>query len=146
MSSDRSCHLTSSVVLFVLCAGCSQGVPRAEVIGAVTLNGDPVLDAQVYLSPKSGAAKPQGTYSAAVVAGTFEFIGEQGPPPGDYEIFVQPLEEEEAEDVFERVKEGKRKALFSRDQLLSAIARQGTIQIELLADEVHEVSIELTTR
>lgn len=134
-----------TLVWIAMVAGCGTSDPRAEVIGELTLNGDPVEQAQVYLSAKSSDRNATNTFSASVVDGTFEFSKIQGPPPGEYEVFIQPVEDD-PEEILERVMEKKGTGLADRNQFLSAVARKGPIRIDLLADEINEVSIQLTTR
>lgn len=132
--------------LIVLLVGCgAQVTPQVETVGEISLDGVPVERAQVYLSARALDKKTPGTYGASVVAGMFEFPKHQGLPPGEYELIVKPIEED-PEEVFERMRKNKRKALARRDQFLSAVARKGPIRVELSSDELNAVTINLTTR
>ena len=86
-----------------------------------------------------------GTYSAAVVDGVFKFTKRQGPPPGDYELIVHPIEED-SEEVFNQIREKKRKATETRDQFLAAVARKGEIRVKLASDKANTVAVELTSK
>lgn len=146
MSSRRIVSaLASGLLLTFFLAGCAQRVPQTEVVGEVTLDGEPVAVAQVYLSPNGDALKSPGVFSASIVDGAFEIPQVEGPPPGEYDVFIQPVDED-AEDIAEQLMRKKGRALAEREQFRAAVARKGRIRVELAADEVNEVSIQLTTR
>jgi hypothetical protein len=132
-----------------LLPGCGGAeLPRTEVLGEVTLDGDPVGEAQVYLTVKSPAFGDKtlpATFSAAVVDGSFEFESQQGPPPGEYEVVLKPVEPD-AEEAFEELRKRSGSLLADRNKFLNAVQRKGPIRVELSADEVNELSIELTSR
>ncbi len=136
-------------VCFALLTGCGgTQAPRTEVLGEVTLDGDPVGEAQVYLTVKSstfGDKSMPATFSAAVVDGSFQFASQQGPPPGEYEVVLKPMEPD-AEEAFEELRKRSGSLIADRNKFLNAVQRKGPIRIELSADEVNELSIELTSR
>lgn len=139
------CAVMCGLSLASILVGCVQRVPQAEVFGEVTLDGEPVAEAQVYLSPKASAKRDVGVFSASVFDGTFEIPLKEGPPPGEYEVFLQPVDED-AEELAEQLMQRKGRALAEREQFRAAVARKGPIRVELAADEVNEISIQLTTR
>lgn len=126
--------------------GCGRSGPsRTELVGEVSLDGTPVAQAQVYLSAKAANLKIPGTYSAYVVDGSFDFSRSQGPPPGEYDLTFKPVEED-AEEVFQRIREKKRNALAERDKFLSAVARKCPMRVMLSAEDVNVVTVNLTSR
>lgn len=146
MSSDPLLStLACGLMLATTLAGCAQRAPQTEVVGEVTLDGDPVAVAQIHLSPKGVTSTGAGVFSASIVDGAFEIPQAEGPPPGEYELFIQPVDED-AEEIAEQLMRKKGWALAEREQFRAAVARKGPIRIELAADELNEVSIQLTTR
>ena len=136
------------MLLLPVAIGCGgQETPHVEVIGEVTLDGEPVPQAQVYLTPSlSAAATPSdGTYAAAVTDGLFELPLQSGPPPGEYEVYVKPVEPD-AEEVLQQARTKQTGLLAERKQLLNAIAKQGPIRVELVENELNDLIIELTRR
>lgn len=136
-------------LLTMALAGCgTAAVERVEVVGEVTLDGDPVEQAHVYLTAKVPHAAGKsfvGTYAAMVLDGTFEFPLQAGPPPGEYELIVMPVEPD-SEEVFTQVQSREPGLLAERNRLQAAANRKGPIRVELTSDDVNELTIELTTR
>ncbi|WP_397568233.1 hypothetical protein [Schlesneria sp. T3-172] len=132
--------------LALLLPGCGTSpIPHTELFGEVSLDGKPVDEAVVYLSAKTGDSRMRGTYTAEVIDGEFEFPRDQGPPPGEYEIILKPIEDD-SEELFVRIREQKRQALLQRDQFLAAVARKGTIRVSLSEDDTNQIKIDLTSR
>ena len=77
------------------CGGVDDGVPRVQVIGVVTVDGEPLEKGMVSFFPDESAAgaqsatghiQPDGSYTL----GTFE--REDGAAPGQYRVAVQSYE------------------------------------------------------
>lgn len=132
-------------MILIGAAGCGTAkVPRTEIVGELSLDGNPVAQAEVLFSAKAASRKDLGTYSANVVDGAFKIAKSQGPPVGDYDVIVVPAEED-SEEVFSRIRERQGAALAKRDDFVAAVARKGPIRISLTANQVNSVSIALTT-
>ncbi len=146
----NSNFLNLSAALSALCllagVGCSRSqhpVERADVIGFVTLDGEPVEQASVSLSPCSFAG--QGTVVGMVSDGLFEFSGTKGPSPGAYEVILRP-EEPDEEYVLTQIQERKGRPLKARDSFLKAVQRKGPVIVNVSTDTTNEFEIELTSR
>lgn len=130
-------------------AGCGgTKFPRTELISEVTLDGDPVGEAQVYLTLKSVNPRDKGnpaTFTAAVVDGSFLFDQRNGPPPGEYEVVVMPVEPD-AEEAMAELLARKGTLIRDRSTFLAAAGRKGPIRVELSGEDLNEMLIELTTR
>lgn len=130
-------------------SGCGGAtVPCTEVIGEVTLDGEPVGEAQVYLTLKSAQPREKGrsaTFTAAVIDGSFLFDQLSGPPPGEYEVVVKPVEPD-ADEVMAELLARKDTLIRDRNTFLTAASRNGPIRVELTGGDTHEMVIELTTR
>ncbi|HEY0982106.1 hypothetical protein [Schlesneria sp.] len=130
----------------LLAIGCgTSSSSHTELFGEVSLDGKPVDEAIVYLSCKASDSQTGGTFIAEVIGGEFEFPRDQGPPPGEYEVILKPVEED-SEELFLRIREQKRNALVQRDQFLAAVARKGTIRVSLSDDDSNQIKIDLTSR
>lgn len=131
----------------LLATGCGSSAEQVQVVGNITWDGMPVDNAQIYLSTKEHAPKKSKmptTFIAAVVDGSFQFERPL-PPPGEYVVTVQTVEPD-VEEVLETLKDRQSNPIKDRDRLLAAAARKGPIHIELMAGELNEVEIELTSR
>lgn len=149
MNSDRLMAWWVRVfVLIPLAAGCGDSSPKAKVTGRLTLDGVPVERAQVYLFAKSQPLPQRSrtaAFTAAVIDGWFEIPRKIGPPPGEYDVVVQPLDPE-FEDVLQKRGDKRGNPLAERNQFLAAVARKGPIQVELTGDSEIELDIALTSR
>jgi hypothetical protein len=136
-------------VLIPFAAGCGDSSPKAKVTGRLTLDGVPVERAQVYLvakpQPLPMRSRTAATFTADVVDGWFEIPRQFGPPPGEYDVVVQPLDPE-FEDVLQKRDDKGGNPLAERNQFLAAVARKGPIQVELTGDSEIELDIALTSR
>jgi hypothetical protein len=130
-------------------SGCGHSrPPGTEVVGEVVLNGKPVAAAHVFFTTKSSGKKSDelpATFSATVVDGSFLFDQQDGPPPGEYEVVVKPVEPD-AEEAMAELVARKGTLIQQRDDFLAAARRKGPIQVELSADDVNNVVIELSSR
>lgn len=140
----RSIRWALPAALLVVCAGCgaSHG-QRPEVLGFVLLDGNPVEQAAVFLSPR---VPGQGdSISGTVADGVFSFSSVNGPKPGSYEVILQPVEPD-AEDVLSQVRQRKSQLLAERNRFLQAVQRKGPVVVEVTSDLINEIAIELTSR
>lgn len=130
--------------MLIICVGCGQSrVERAEVLGIVMLDGNPVEQAAVYFSPRIPG---QGdSISGTVADGVFSFSSDNGPKPGSYEVILKPVEPD-AEDVLAQVQQRKSQLLSERNKFLQAVQRKGPVVVEVTNDLTNEIAIELTTR
>jgi hypothetical protein len=72
-------------------AGCGggDGLPRKEVTGSVTLDGQPLAEGTLQLQPEG--AGPGGTAVSAggiIKGGRFRIAAEAGPVPGTYKVLI----------------------------------------------------------
>ena len=150
MRSDQLTMSTTLLALAILTSsmGCGSSNPsHVQVMGKVTLDGKPVPEAQVYLSSNAPgtAGKIVRTHSAIVVDGAFQFPARNGPPPGDYEVIVRPVEPD-TDAVWEQMKSKDRSLLKDREGLIEAVKRKGPVNVKLETRNVNVVSIELSSR
>lgn len=74
------------IVWFMLFIGCDSGPKRIAIEGTVTLDGQPLQQATLILTPKTN-----GSPTAAVIEnGRFGISAEYGPTPGDYFVRINP--------------------------------------------------------
>ena len=147
MSSSPLLSLMMAMICLMTLVSCSRrSEPQMFVFGEITMNDEPVEAAQVYLTASCSGLQGKGgpaTISAMVVDGMFEISDALA--PGEYEIRIQPVEPD-AELAFEQIRLRNPHLLKDRNRLLNAVRHKGPIHLELLAGEVNEVTIELTTR
>lgn len=97
--------LLSTLSLF----GCSKAEQRIELKGEVTLDGTPLENVTLILTPKG---KGQ-VVAATVVAGKFHVPKQLGPTVGDYFVRVNPLDgNDDPASFLAHAKAGKKKQLI----------------------------------
>jgi len=88
-------HLLLMTSLTAAAAGCSRhdGLDRAQVVGFISADGQPLADAGIRLLPVAGSGTPgQGAIGASDAVGKFEVVSSRqddaGVPPGEYTVVV----------------------------------------------------------
>ena len=81
-----SCHSWLAPFLLLAVAGCgSGGPPRLRVVGAVTLDGQPLADGAISFLPTG-----KGVAAGATIAGGHYVVeGARGPTPGEYRVEIR---------------------------------------------------------
>jgi len=94
MTNKSTCHACLScqaavplvMALLLAVAGCgSGGPPRLRVVGAVTLDGQPLADGAISFIP-TGKGVAAG---AAIAGGRYAVEGARGPTPGEYRVEIR---------------------------------------------------------
>lgn len=87
-------HLT--VVSIFLFTGCTDAERRIELKGEITLDGEPLENATLILTPKG-----QGKAVAATIeAGKFHLAKDLGPTLGEYHVQINPLDGDDNPESF----------------------------------------------
>jgi hypothetical protein len=90
-----SLELATSAVLLASTIGCGGGsdhLPRGQVTGKVTLNGEPVSAATILFRPETGRAG-RGKVENGVIVDASTYGGNDGIVLGSHKIAVQPIPE-----------------------------------------------------
>jgi hypothetical protein len=76
--------------LALAACGCSggDGLPRQEVSGQVTLDGQPLATGSIEFQPEALAGGPAVPGGALIDAGTYRISREQGLVPGTYKVMI----------------------------------------------------------
>lgn len=84
--SHAACFWWLAPFLLVVVAGCgSGGPPRLRVVGAVTLDGQPLADGAISFMP-TGKGVAAG---ATIAGGRYVVEGARGPTPGEYRVEIR---------------------------------------------------------
>ena len=82
---SQSCGMLLVIAAIVLLTtGCSEGLPRAEVHGKVTLDGKPIPQGDIRFVPTSGPV-----WSAKITDGNYTTAGTKGAPVGKLRVEIQ---------------------------------------------------------
>jgi predicted small lipoprotein YifL len=132
--------LTLSIAAGVVTlVGCGEtGPERLPLSGTVTLDGQPVDDATIVLTPRE-----QGKAAAAlIVDGAFTFTPESGPTPGTHDVRINPNEAE-----FEEVSADASEIADSSPSkgIPPAYQQNGTLTAEVSGDPAQTLSFELSS-
>lgn len=105
-SFSTKCLATALIVYSLGALGCSPSEPRFELNGQITLDGIPLENATLILTPKG---KGQ-VVAASVTQGVFSVPQTLGPTPGDYFVRINPLDgHDDPESFVAHTKAGKKK-------------------------------------
>ena len=106
---------TSTCWMLILLAsviGCSNTEPRFELNGEVTLDGVPLENATLILTPKG---KGQAV-AANIVDGKFQVPENLGPTRGEYDVRINPLDgNDDPESFVANARSGKKKQLIPKE-------------------------------
>ncbi|WP_437222898.1 hypothetical protein SH661x_002991 [Planctomicrobium sp. SH661] len=96
MLSERGCRgisVTTALMCIIGLVGCgaSQGPERASVSGEIRLNGEPLENGSLILSPAEGVVGP--TSGATINNGKFEIPRTAGPVLGMHRIEITAMKE-----------------------------------------------------
>ena len=84
--SHTACFWWLAPFLLLAVAGCgSGGPPRLRVVGAVTLDGQPLADGAISFLP-AGKGVAAG---ATIAGGRYVVEGAKGPTPGEYRVEIR---------------------------------------------------------
>lgn len=105
------CLATALFVHSLGALGCSPSEPRFELNGQVTLDGVPLENATLILTPKG---KGQ-VVAATVTQGVFSVPQAIGPTLGDYSVRINPFDgHDDPESFASHTKAGKKKQLIPK--------------------------------
>lgn len=100
------------LILLASAVGCSNSEPRFELKGEVTLDGVPLENATLILTPKG---KGQAV-AANIVDGKFQVPENLGPTLGDYHARINPLDgNDDPESFIANARSGKKKQLIPKE-------------------------------
>jgi hypothetical protein len=84
-TSAKEFAICAATIALVATQGCSSGdIPRAEVHGRVTLDGNPIAKGQIRFVPTDGPV-----WLANVQDGKYSTAGTKGVPKGDLRVEIQ---------------------------------------------------------
>ncbi len=85
-------HVSGDMLAVVLIlsalAGCGRGVERVSVVGAVSLDGEPLADGSISFVPLAGGPSA----GCQISGGRFSIPRGQGPGPGRYRVEIVAFE------------------------------------------------------
>ncbi len=129
--------------LFVVCScvlfGCGDsGIRRYAAKGRVTLDGQPVNNATLILTPKG-----EGLAAAAVIRdGLFELPAEVGPSAGEFGVRINP-HEVEIEEVAANARPPKSNA---RPRIPKMYQREGMLNAKITGEPDQSLVFELASK
>jgi hypothetical protein len=76
--------------LAALLGGCGggDGLPRQEVLGQVTLNGEPLADGTIQFQPGTITEGPEVSGGALISGGVYRIARNEGLVPGTYKVLI----------------------------------------------------------
>jgi hypothetical protein len=112
---NQSCKPYSTCWMLILLAtlvGCSGSERRFELKGEITLDGAPLENATLILTPKGKGP----AVAAIVVDGKFQVLENFGPTLDDYDVRINPLDGNDDPACFvANARAGKKKQLIPRE-------------------------------
>ncbi|MCA9221079.1 MAG: hypothetical protein KDA71_12180 [Planctomycetales bacterium] len=139
----RNLLVIAAAVGLVTVAGCggNSRPPRFAASGRVSLDGQPLSNAEIVFEPRDS----QGLVAVASVAnGEFRWTEETGPTAGDFNVRINPLAMDE-DEALRMVSSGKRQRL----ELIAvpvAYQRPGQLEATVSSAGPNEFNFELTSR
>jgi hypothetical protein len=123
---------------FALC-GCGDAGPRRTAIrGTVSLDGQPVNQATLILTPTA-----QGLAAAATIHhGVFELPADVGPTVGEFGVRINPLEAE-TEGLSDSRGLSRAKA---RPRIPKIYQREGALSVKITGEADQSLAIELSSK
>ena len=74
------------LVFVFLLTGCGGGIPRCEVEGTITVDGQPVKEGSITFQPLEGTSGPVA--GASIIDGHYNIEKAKGPVVGEYQIVL----------------------------------------------------------
>ncbi len=125
--------------LWSVAVGCMDGQPdRIAIVGTVTLDGEPVQDATLILTPKGAAGRAA---AVAIVGGQFALPQTQGVIAGDYRIQINP----NGPDFEDLVASGSTQAI-RKPKIPARFQRVGALEACISPVSPHRLELILSTR
>ncbi len=138
IANQVTCGLLLGLLLVSLC-GCRDSGPRRHPVhGTVTLDGQPVDNATIIMTPKGG-----GLAAAAMIHnGSFALSADVGPSAGEFGVRINP-HEAEMEAIADRVHPLK---ADSRPRIPKAYQRAGTLNAKITGEADQLLVFELSSK
>lgn len=125
-------------LVIIAAPGCGDtGSQRRAISGSVTLDGQPVNNATLILTPQG----PGLSAAAQIVDGQFALSADVGPTQGDFSVRINPAEVEFHPTTSARKTDGK-----SRQQIPQRYQRPGELSVKITDDPAQTLELKLSSK